>query len=284
MTHHIRFLFVLILLAWPAGKAPAQVLEGLPSAAEGIGVDQKSGNTLPLYLDFDDDKNNQVFVQDLFDGKIPVLLSFNYSNCPQLCVIQLNNLVAALHSIDLKPGRDFRIVSVSLDPNEQITDLIQTKRNCVVASPWPDAAEGWRFLRGKRKNIKELADACGFRYKYVPEQKIYSHPSAFIFCTPDGRIARYLDGLNGDLPKTLKPALLEAGQGKIGSVMDRVLYFSGCYVYDPATGKYSMSAMRLMRFAGAGTVIVLLVMLIPYWVRRNAAPATKKRKTDPVET
>ncbi len=263
----------------------AQVLEGLPPVAEGIGVDQRIGERLPLALDFDDDHNNQVFINDLFDGKLPVVLSFNYSDCPQLCVIQLNNLAAALQHINLVPGRDFRIVSVSLDPNEQTGKLADTKRNYVVAYGDLESADGWHFLRGTRENIRLLADACGFKYKYVPQQNIYSHPAAFIFCTPDGRISRYLDGLSGDPPldQSLKLALIEAGKGRIGSLADKVLYFSGCYVYDSVNGKYSLSAIRLMRLAGIGTIIALVIGITPYLIRRNTAGRTDVRATETPE-
>lgn len=267
-------LTIALTLGWillvSGSVAVAQVTQGLPKVAEGIGVDQRVGETLPLGLDFDDDKNNQVFVDDLFDGKIPVLLSFNYSDCPQLCVVQLNNLASALQQIDMIPGRDFQIVSISLDPNEQISKLADTKRNYVVAYGNTKTADGWHFLRGSRDNIVKMADACGFRYKYVPDQKIYSHPAAFIFCTPDGRIARYLDGLSGELEQMLKPALMEAGEGKIGTVVDKFMYFAGCYVFDSATGKYSQKAIGLMRIAAAGTVLVLLVGIAPYWIRRKS--------------
>jgi protein SCO1/2 len=269
---NFRILTIAIASCWTllSGSGTiAQVSQGLPEVAKGIGVDQKLGERLPLALEFDDDKNNHIYVNDLFDGKLPVLLSFNYSDCPQLCVVQLNNLASALQRIDLIPGRDFQIVSVSLDPNEQIRKLADTKRNYVVGYGKPETSNGWHFLRGSRENIGKLADACGFRYKYIPDQKIYSHPAAFIFCTPDGRIARYLDGLSGELEQALKPALLEAGQGKVGTVVDKLMYFAGCYVFDPATGKYSKRAIGIMRIGAAGTVLILVAGLVPYWFRRN---------------
>ncbi len=266
LTTSITFVWILFV---SGSGVVAQMTQGLPKVAEGIGVDQRVGESLPPGLDFDDDKNNQVFVDDLFDGKIPVLLSFNYSDCPQLCVVQLNNLASALQQIDMIPGRDFQIVSISLDPNEQVSKLADTKRNYVVAYGKTETEKGWHFLRGSRDNIEKMADACGFRYKYIPEQKIYSHPAAFIFCTPDGRIARYLDGLSGELGQMLKPALIEAGEGKIGTVVDKFMYFAGCYVFDPATGKYSKSAIAFMRIAAAGTVLVLVIGIVPYWIRRQ---------------
>ncbi len=259
-----------IAVIWfTATSATAQVLQELPQVAEGIGVDQNLGAELPLHLEFDDDENNRIRLGELFRGDRPVLLSFNYSNCPQLCVVQLNNLAAALQQIDLIPGKDFDIVSVSLDPTEASRQLRETKRKYVVAYGDTKTSDGWHFLRSDKQTIKQLADVCGFRYKYIPEQRFYSHPAAFIFCTSDGRIARYLDGLDGQLESSLKPALMEAGRGEIGSLVDKVIYFAGCYWFDPTTGQYSLAAISVMRLAGAVTVVVLLVTLTPYWFRRT---------------
>ena len=270
-----NFLFALawLLAGWGiAASAFAQVaLDDLPEVAQGIGVTQKLGQDLPMSLEFEDDKNRFIQFGELFTKNRPVLLSFNYSNCPKICVVQLQNLATELQNIDLIPGRDFEIVSVSLDPTEQSKQLAETKAKYVTAYGNLDSAKGWHFLRGDKGNISALADACGFKYKYIPAERFYSHPAAFIFCTSDGRISRYLDGLEGGLDRQLRPALIEAGRGEIGSLKDKVLYFSGCYIFDATTGKYSMSAIRLMRLAGMGTVVCLLVAIVPYWVRRNHA-------------
>lgn len=263
----------------------AQVTQGKPEVAKGIGVEQKLGADLPMHVEFEDDKNRFIQFGHLFKGNHPVLLSFNYSDCPQLCNVQLNNLVTALHNIELVPGKDFEIVSISIDPNEQTRKLANTKQNYVVSYGKMDSADGWHFLRGSKKNIKVMADACGFQYKYLPQTKQYSHPAAFIFCTSDGRIARYLDGLDGTLETSLQPALIEAGRGKIGSLADKVKYFAGCYYFDPTTGKYSTSAIGLLRIAGLATIVGLVVGIAPYWLRRRLSSDGKEvRHIDEIET
>ncbi len=274
-----------LLVAGLAAPLHAQWRTEEPDIAKGIGVDQRLGEDLPLHLEFDNDKNNHVQLGQLFrDGK-PVLLSFNYSDCPQLCVVQLQNLAAALQNIDLVPGQDFQIVSVSLDPTEQVSQLAEAKKRYVAAYGKLDSANGWHFLRSDKATIKELADACGFKYKYLPDQRQYSHPAAFIFCTSDGRIARYLDGLDGSLDKVLQPALMEAGEGRIGSLLDKVAYFAGCYYFDPTTGKYTMSAVALMRLAAVVTIVALIVGIAPYWVRRSiklsGSDSTQESPLDP---
>ena len=257
-------------LAALASTAWAQVAQKeLPKIAQGIGVTEQLGQDLPLHLDFEDDKNRAVQFGELFKDNKPVLLSFNYSDCPKLCVVQLNNLAGELQHIDLVPGEDFHIVSVSLDPNEQATQLAATKLKYVTAYGDMDTLDGWHFLRGTKTNIGDLAEACGFQYKYDVKTRIYSHPAAFIFCTADGRISRYLNGLDGQLGKSLKPALVEAGKGRIGSLSDRVKYFAGCYIFDPTTGKYSLSAIKAMRLAGFFTILCLVVGITPYFLRQS---------------
>ena len=255
---------------WFASAALAQVArKELPDVAQGIGVTQMLGSELPMHLEFEDDKNRFIQFGQLFANQRPVLLSFNYSDCPKICVVQLQNLATELQNIDLIPGRDFEIVSVSLDPTEQSKRLAETKAKFVAAYGNLKSSDGWHFLRGSKANIGSLADACGFQYKYIPSERIYSHPAAFIFCTSDGRISRYLDGLDGGLDRQLRPALIEAGQGKIGSLADKVIYFSGCYLFDASTGKYTMSALRLMRLAGLLTVVGLVIGIVPYLCRRQ---------------
>jgi protein SCO1/2 len=262
--------------------ALAQVAQkDLPEAAQGIGVTEQLGKQLPMNLEFEDDRNRRIRVADLFRDKRPVLLSFNYSTCPKVCVVQLQNLAGELQQIDLVPGRDFEIVSVSIDPTEQASQLAEAKAKFVAAYGKPDTADGWHFLRGSKTSIKALADACGFQYRYIPEQRIYSHPAAFIFCTSDGRISRYLDGLSGNLQQALGPALIEAGQGRIGSLADRVKYFTGCFVFDETTGKYTVSALRLMRLGGLVTVICLIAGITPYWFRKKFRGQARNQNLKP---
>jgi len=268
--------FPLLLLAtaalacgWPGVRACAQGPGQQPKAIEGIGVDQNFGAALPLHLEFDDEHNQHVRLGDYFHQDKPVILSFNYSNCPQLCSIQLQNLAVGLQMIDLKPGRDFEIVSVSIDPLEQTSRARQTEEKFVAVYGDLQSAGGWHFLTGDLPAIELLTDVCGFRYKYIPDQRIYSHPAAFIFCSPDGKIVRYLDGLNGQLGREIPKALVEASAGRIGSWTDRVLYFANCFVYDEEHGRYSLAVMNIVRIVGAITAIGLVAWLAPYWLRRR---------------
>ena len=243
----------------------------IPEALVNIGVDDSNnGNVIDFNTPFRDHKNNLVRTGDLFDGTRPVIMSFNYSDCPKLCSVQLENMIDALSQIDLKIGADFQMTSISIDPKEtpersqQQLDIYTRRYN--LAS----AREGLHFLVGEQASIAKITDECGFKYKYVESQKRYSHPPLFLILSPKGKIVRYIHGLDYD-PNTMKLALVEAAEGKIGSPLNLASYGLGCFVFDETTGKYTFQAMALMRGAAFLTVFILVITLVPYWFFRRGA-------------
>jgi protein SCO1 len=249
----------------------------LPPQAQGIGIDSSEGTILDGDVTFYDSEGRLVRIGDFFGrGKKPVMLSFNYSNCPKLCSVQLENITLALREVDLEIGKDFEYISVSIDPNESTQVAKNTKEKYVTLYNRPQSKSGWYFLTGKKENIDKLADQCGFRYKYIPEQKDYSHLPAIILISPEGEIVRYLAGLDYE-PATIRLALIETAAGKIGSPVDWAAYSLGCFSYNSTMGKYTFQAMAFMRIGGLVTIVILLVGLIPYWF------FGKKRKTETVE-
>ena len=243
-------------------------LNKTPEAAKNIGVDSHIGDFLEMDLAFNDEQNRRVKIGDYFDGKQPVMLSFNYSNCPKLCSVQLENMTSTLRELDFKVGKDFQIVSVSIDPMEQTSRARKTKELYTQQYNQEGTENGWHFLTGDRDEIVALADICGFRYKYVREQKLYSHPPVFILISPEGKIVRYIHGLDYD-KKTIELALIESAEGKIGSPINILSYGIGCFTFNESTGKYSFQAMAIMRIGGAITAILLMVTLVPYWFFRR---------------
>lgn len=248
-------------------------LQKMPSEGEGIGVDEKLGNVINGRIKFHDSENRLVNFGDFFDGQRPVMLSFNYSDCPKLCSVQLTNMTQSLREIDFEVGKDFDVVSISIDPNEQTSRARETKDKYAGMYNRAGSEIGWHFLTGDRADIKAVADQCGFRYKYIAEQKLYSHPPVFILISPEGKIVRYIHGLDYD-PDTMRQALIEAAEGKIGSAINYLSYGIGCFSYNDSTGKYTFQAMAVMRIGGLITVLGLLVTLVPYWFfRRNSDSA-----------
>ena len=281
----IRHLFSIVISCIWLSACPlshAQLSREKPEPAQGIGVDQQVGETVPLELKFHDDQNNYVALGDYFDGKRPVILSFNYSDCPRMCIVQFNRLVAGLIAMDLVPNKDFQIVSISLDWREKPGKAKETKSKYLANYGNLETGDGWHFLVGNEAAISQATEACGIRFRYILEQDSFSHPAAFIFCSPQGQIIRYLDGLDGELETKIRPALIEAGEGRVGTIFDKAMYFTSCYEYDPITGKTTLVAKRIMTVGGLLTMIALLVGLVPYWlVRRRTTIPPEIKSLDP---
>lgn len=253
-----------------APPLPAQIARTSLDGTSGVGIDDLSGTKLPLQTKFTDSNGSSITLGSLFDGKRPVILSFNYAECPLLCKLQLTGLVESLKQLEWTAGQEFRVVSISIDPNETVQQASISKQKHVQLYGRANAADGWSFLTGTPDAIADTAEAAGFRYKFLPKQREYSHSAAAIVCMPDGVISRYLYGVKFE-PETVRLTLAEAGDGQIGSPMDKLLLF--CFRYDSVTGKYAPAAWNLMRLAAIGTILVLSLVILRFktpWERKAA--------------
>lgn len=260
--------FVLaVALAGLAPALPAQ--QGPPPVLRQVGFDQKLGDSVPLELRFKDDTGRDVLLRDYF-GKKPVVLSLNYYGCPMLCTVTLNGLASALNVLSsLDAGREFEVVTVSFDPSEGPDLAARKKASYLTRYKRPTAEAGWHFLTGDQAAIDALTGAVGFRYAWDEDTKQFAHPAGIVVLTPEGRISRYLYGIEY-APKDLKLALMESSSEKIGTAVDQAILY--CYRYDPMTGRYSASIMRIMR-AGAMLTVLALVGYIVFSLRRERATA-----------
>ncbi len=241
-------------------------LNETPEAVDGLGVTEHLNEKLPLDTRFTDDRGALIRLGDYFDGDKPVILSLNYSNCPMLCQQQLNGLVRTLGEMDASVGEDFHVVSISIDPRESHQKASKTRMRYYQEYDRPGTADGWHFLVGDATSIMAVAKSTGFQYRYVPERKEYAHTAVLMICTPDGRISRYIYGVQFDEP-TLRLSLVEASEGKIGSTVDQIILT--CFMYDETAGRYGPQAFRLMQLGAFTTVTCLAIGLIPFWVLRR---------------
>ena len=230
-----------------------QPSSAVPAALREIGFDQNLDQRIPLDTGFRDESGRVVRIGDYF-GRRPVVLLFAYYNCPMLCTQVINGLASALNVLSLQPGRDFEIVTVSFDPRDTPEHAAAKKTHYIERYQRPGAADAWHFLTGDESSIRALTKAAGFRYVWDAPTKQFAHPSGVIVLTPDGRLARYLFGIEYG-PRDLRYALVEASEGRIGNAADALLLY--CYHYDPMTGRYGFVIMRALRLAGAATVLVL---------------------------
>ncbi len=248
-------------------EAPAPLRnETLPPATEALEIEQKLDAQVPLDVPLVDERGNPVTLADYVGGERPILLSLVYYECPMLCNLVLDGMIQTLREVDLRPGSDFELVTVSIDPTEKPVLAQQKKQAYGRAYGKPGIEAGWHVLTGPAASSRAIADAVGFPYRYLPERGEYSHPAALFVLTPEGRVSRYLFGIRHD-PQTVRLSLVEASDGKIGSPVDSFLLY--CYRYDADEGTYASDAWRIARLALGGFAIVFGAVLFTFW-RRDA--------------
>lgn len=276
-----------ILLAFAAlaavdrsGSALAQGLQtnqgvnlndGPPREVENVTVDQNLGGRVPTNLPMTDSVGRKVKTGWYIDGKKPTIITLNYSSCPMLCSVQLNQLAKSLNELELQIGEDFRILTVSIDPKETSETTRKTKQSYVdqVIRQHPNADEGWEFCTAQQPVIDRLSDVLGFQYNFDRKSGEYYHPAMLAFLSPDGVITRYSLAVAFE-PSDMRKALVEAGEGTVGTPVDQFVLW--CFSYDPNSNSYVPQAWKIMRLAGAATVCLMLACLAPYWIGRKRAP------------
>jgi len=257
-----------------SAKLSAQVLvedgvvthkDPMPKRLQGIDIEEHLDRPLPLGLQFKDTRGETVALSKYVNGQRPVIFTLNYSDCPMLCSLQLNGLVTVLSKLDRRLGKDFEIVTVSLNPLETPERAGETEARYQGDLASPEGREAWHFLTGTKVSIDALADALGIRYAYNEKRKEYVHPAALVLSTPGGHVSRYLYGIEYQ-PRTLSLSLVEAAQGKVGSSVDRLILY--CFHYDATEGRYAPMAMNIMRIAGGLSALGLAGFLGAYWLRQ----------------
>ena len=276
-------MLLLALLAALAAVAPVsgQIDDGAPVQTAGVrpellrdvGLDQRLGDSIPLDLAFRDEHADNVTLRQLFNGK-PVILTLVYYQCPMLCTEVLNGLLNSAKQLPLEIGRDFNVITISIDPNERpvLADVKHQLYSGLYGRR--GGPQGWRFLTGDEPQIKALAQAVGFRYAYDSASGQFAHPSGIMLLTPAGKLTRYFYGIRYPA-RDLRLALVEASQGKIGSPIDQVLLY--CYHYDPQTGKYGLLISHVIQAAGGLTVLLMGVAIAILFRRENYGSKHKSR-------
>lgn len=252
-----------------SAAAPGPPADARPAALRDVGFDQRLGEALPLDAALRDESGRAVRLGDYF-GRRPVVLSLAYYGCPMLCTLSLNGLASALKTLSFDAGREFEVVTVSFEPKETAEQAAAAKKTYLERYGRPAAASGWHFLTGDAAAIAAVTRAVGFRFAWDEETRQYAHPTGIVVATAEGRIARYLYGVEY-APKDLRFALVEASAGRVGSPVDQLLLY--CYQYDPVRGRYGAAILRTVRFFGILTVISLVTLIVVLRHREGAVAA-----------
>jgi len=234
-------------------------------AGEGVDVVEHLGASIPLDVELTDQDGKVVRLGDRLDGRGPVILVFMYHRCEMLCSVLVDSLARSLRGVRWTAGKEYRVLTVSIDPHD--SPAIAARKHEQVLSIYgrSEAREGWTFLvAGKPENaaIVRLADAVGFRYRYDEASNEFAHPAAVFVLTPQGRIARYLYGI--ELPSMdLRLALFEASEGRWMKTIDRILL--ACFKYDPGRHRYGVAIDRTMKIGAVAIFCAVAFMLARLW-------------------
>ena len=256
-------LALLIALCLPLAALANHAPPPPPDLTQRAGFDQQLGAHVPMDAHFHDADGTPVDLRTLARGK-PLLLAMGYYRCPNLCDVVLQGMAHSLAQLDLEPGRDFAVAFVGIDPAETARDAHRTQVMLARMQPSAHVAQ-WHFLTGEPPAIAALARAIGFRYFYDARLHQYAHAAGLVAITPDGKVAQYFFGVSWP-PASLRLALVSASQGRLGSLIDRLVLL--CCGYDPATGRYSLAIGRAMQVLGGAFVLALASWLA--WLRARA--------------
>ncbi|MFO0851039.1 MAG: SCO family protein [Gemmataceae bacterium] len=211
-------------------------------------------------------------------------------------------------------GGPFNVVVVSVDPKDPPPQM--AKRRAEFGREYDGRDEGvpgvW-FLTASRgqgtdlaeadAKVHEVAAAAGFHYKLYAKGKNhaydpagrrwvaddgkvladagrnydYQHAAGVVFLSPDGKVTRYLLGLDYP-PAVVRQAVVEASAGTVGSLADKVVLY--CFAYDTASGHYrpTMRALGVV----AAPFVLLLGFLVYRTVRRDPTPPAPPLGRGPV--
>ena len=170
-------------------------------------------------------------------------------------------------SFSLNAGSDFDVVAISFDSRE--FDSVDVPRNKKIGYMErygrPGTEKGWHFLTGRQESIDKVTSAAGFTYEWDAKTNQFAHAAAVMVATHDGKLSRYHYGIDY-APRDLKFSLMESGQNRVGNVAEQLLLY--CYHYDPASGKYGLAILNVIRLGGIATLIGIGFMAVVFW-RKN---------------
>jgi protein SCO1/2 len=280
------------VLAQPGGQGAAEsageeILPPPPTfKGNDVKVDEKLGARVPVDARFRDQDGKVVTLGEVLEGELPTILTFNYSDCPMLCNLQLNGLTAVLPAIAdkhdgamFRAGAQFRIVTIDLEPKEGLDQANAMRERYLGRLPEKQRAlarEGWTFLvaetPGDDAAIRRVASSVGFGYTFIKERAEWAHPAALIFLSVKGTVTRYVYGIEFD-PQVMRESILKAGASEPATAVG---FMNRCYHFDPDANNHSRAGVMALRIGAAGFVVLLLSVLGVMHVIRRSRPGVNR--------
>jgi protein SCO1/2 len=255
----------LIAILALAGPMPA-VAAISPEDYRKTGFSLPARAQLPLDAAVEDDSGKRRILRDLITE--PTVLVFADYTCTTLCGPIVAFVASALEQSGLRAGEQYRFLAIGLDPKDRAADAANMRRAHLGGNA--DLNRASDFVHADQATIERLTAALGYRYSYDREHDQFIHPGAAYVLGADGRVARVLTGL-GLSGNDMRLALVEAGEGRIGTLGDQVRML--CSGFDPAHGVYNVAVSRVLAATGFATMLALggLIGALLWAGRRRSA-------------
>jgi len=216
-----------------------------------VDFDEKQGQYVDLDIKLTDENGNMVLLRDVI--KKPTILNLVYFNCPGTCSPLMFGLSRSIDAVDLELGVDYQVLTISFDPREGIVLGREKKANYILTmTKKEEAMKNWSFFVTDSANIDRLTKSVGFNYTMFNNQ--YIHPTGLIILGSDGKIIRYMRGIEF-LPFEVKITLVEAADGKIGPSINRLL--AVCYSYDEKGNQFVFNVTKV-----SAIIIIFILALV----------------------
>ena len=248
---------IFVVGGWAVWAAlPGPELQGKTAVdlPQDIGFTQQLDASIPGEATFFDSTGRRVTLAEVMSADRPALLNLVYFQCPMLCNMSMDAVLRTLNTMQLRVGRDFDVITISFDPREKPPLAAGVKQTTLKRYQDPESAAGWHFLTGEQESIDQVTEAVGFKYEFDEATGQFAHAAGVVMITPDGRISRYLTGIDYSA-RDIRLGLVESSAGKIGTPTDQVLLL--CYSYDPLSGKYGLAVSRAIKAAGLATLLCI---------------------------
>jgi len=263
----IRILFLILIITFSYSQIPVYSISNTNDIKE-VGINEKLGDFINPELEFVNQQGEKIKFGQFFNGK-PVVINMLYLTCPRICTFALDGSLEVINETgDLVLGTDYKFLSISFNPEENHINSAEKSKKYLsgIKKKSIDKNTGWTFLTSDSQNIQKLTQSIGYNFKKDGDE--FAHPSALVVLTPEGKISRYLYGIQHN-PKDFKLALIESSDGKIGksTLANKVLLF--CYQFDPIGKRYALKALNIVKAGGVVTLLALSGFLVFFWVREK---------------
>ncbi|MCL4540380.1 MAG: SCO family protein [Bacteroidetes bacterium] len=233
---------------------PPRLLLAEDATHPNVGIVQQLGKKIDMNLTFKDEHGRPITLAQISDGK-PLIIDLGYYTCPGICDRVFGGIQQVVEKMKDMPGKDYRIATISFDPSDTPARALEKKDQYLKMARRPIPSNAWRFLTGDSVAIHKLTNDVGFYYMR-DKQNMFTHPTALIFVSKEGKIARYIYGMTFT-PIDVQMAIMEAANNSFAPIIGNVLKV--CFSYDAAGTGYSFDALSVV---GWGTTIFMLAFIV----------------------